>query len=228
LQAPSLGLIETIGYVAAIEAADAGCKAANVSMLGFERGRAGLITVKFAGDVAAVSAAVTAGAAAAGEVGKVLAVHVIAHPDRQLDVIAGGGKTRPEVRAEAQAKAGIETGPPTEVGKPAEVIAEEPVEEEPVAEEPAAKEAAEQAPVVEKAIEEEPRTEEAAEISGAEPATEPSPEPPAAAESGTKEVIGPAKSSMPEPVREPSPEGAGAMKTRRKEKAQKVKGKKKS
>jgi ethanolamine utilization protein EutM len=90
MEKDSLGLIETLGMVAAIEAADAGSKAANVSFRGCESARAGLITVMFTGDVAAVRAAVTAGAAAAGRVGKVVSVHVIARPDRQLHVTSNG------------------------------------------------------------------------------------------------------------------------------------------
>lgn len=90
MEKDSLGLIETLGLVGAIEAADAGSKAANVAFRGYERGRAGLITVVFAGDVAAVRAAVTAGAAAARQVGKVLSVHVIARPDRQLQASRNG------------------------------------------------------------------------------------------------------------------------------------------
>jgi microcompartment protein CcmL/EutN len=82
----SLGLIETWGYVPAIEAADAGTKAADVVLLGYEEVRAGLITVKFVGDVAAIQAAVAAGAAAGQKVGKVVAVHVIPRPDRQLRI----------------------------------------------------------------------------------------------------------------------------------------------
>src|SRR5208283_4714672 len=89
----SLGLIETWGYVPAIEAADAGSKAANVTLLGYEVVKAGLITVKFVGDVAAVRAAVTAGSAAAGKVGKVVSVHVIPRPDRQLRITPGGPPT---------------------------------------------------------------------------------------------------------------------------------------
>ena len=80
----SLGLIETRGFVPAIEAADAGTKAANVSLLDYERVEAGLVTVKFIGDVGAVKAAVSAGKAAAEKVGEVVAVHVIPRPDRQL------------------------------------------------------------------------------------------------------------------------------------------------
>lgn len=97
MQTLSLGLVETLGYVAAIEAADVGSKAACVRLLGYERGLAGLVTVKFVGDVAAVRAAVTAGAAAAEKIGKVAAVHVIARPDWQLRVIPGDGVTSPEI-----------------------------------------------------------------------------------------------------------------------------------
>jgi len=88
----SLGLIETLGLVGALEAADAGSKAANVTFRGYERGRAGLITVVFTGDVAAVRAAVSAGAAAAKRVGHLLTVHVIARPDRQLHFTPNGSK----------------------------------------------------------------------------------------------------------------------------------------
>ena len=86
METESLGLIETLGLVGAIEAADAGTKAANVSFRGYERGRAGLITVVFTGDVAAVRTAVAAGTAAAKQVGQVVSVHVIARPHVQLNV----------------------------------------------------------------------------------------------------------------------------------------------
>ena len=86
MEKQSLGLIETLGFVPAVEAADTGTKAANVSLLGYGNVDAGLITVKFCGDVAAVEAAVTAAAAAASRVGKVVAVHVIPRPHRQLRI----------------------------------------------------------------------------------------------------------------------------------------------
>jgi len=82
----SLGLIETWGYIPAVEAADAGAKAADVTFLGYEITKVALVTVKFTGDVAAVRAAVTAGAQAARKVGKVVAVHVIPRPDTQLRI----------------------------------------------------------------------------------------------------------------------------------------------
>jgi len=92
MEKDSLGLIETLGLVGALEAADAGSKAANVTFRGYERGRAGLITVVFTGDVAAVRAAVAAGTAAARRVGNVVSVHVIARPDWQLHVTPNGSK----------------------------------------------------------------------------------------------------------------------------------------
>jgi microcompartment protein CcmL/EutN len=86
LEKQSLGLIETVGYVPAVEAADTGTKAANVTLLGYGNVDAGLITIKFLGDVGAVKAAVKAAAAAAQRVGKVVSVHVIPRPDRQLNI----------------------------------------------------------------------------------------------------------------------------------------------
>lgn len=84
----ALGLVETRGLVGAVEAADAGAKAANVRLLGAERADAGLVTVKFLGDVAAVKAACDAGAAAAERVGQLVAVHVIARPHEDLGSVA--------------------------------------------------------------------------------------------------------------------------------------------
>ncbi len=84
----ALGLVETRGLVGAFEAADAGLKAANVRLMGTERADAGLVTVKFLGDVAAVKAAVDAGAAAAQRVGQLVSVHVIPRPHDELTVVA--------------------------------------------------------------------------------------------------------------------------------------------
>ena len=83
----ALGLIETRGLVGAIEAADAGLKAAPVELLGTERVDAALVTVLFAGDTASVKAAVDAGSAAAERVGELVSVHVIPRPDPQLDAL---------------------------------------------------------------------------------------------------------------------------------------------
>ena len=91
----ALGLVETKGLVGAIEAADAGLKAANVTLLASERADAGLVTVMFGGDVAAVRAAVDAGAAAAGRVGQLVSAHVIPRPHEQLAVIEGDDEVPP-------------------------------------------------------------------------------------------------------------------------------------
>jgi len=82
----SLGLIETWGFLPAVEAVDAGMKSANVIFAGYEITRTALVTVKFIGDVSAVSTAVRAGMAAAEKVGKVIATHVIPRPDLQLNI----------------------------------------------------------------------------------------------------------------------------------------------
>lgn len=81
----SKGFIETKGLVAAIEAADAMIKAANVEIVGKKIIGGGLVTVIVEGDVGAVKAAVDAGAAAAQKVGEVVSVHVIARPDQGID-----------------------------------------------------------------------------------------------------------------------------------------------
>ena len=76
----SLGLIETRGLTAAIEAADAMLKAANVEIVGSEKIGSGLVTVIVKGDVGAVKAATEVGAEAAQRVGELVAVHVIPRP----------------------------------------------------------------------------------------------------------------------------------------------------
>jgi ethanolamine utilization protein EutM len=83
----ALGLIETRGLVGAIEAADAGIKAAPVTLLGSERVDAALVTILFAGDTASVKAAVDAGSAAASRVGQLVSAHVIPRPDPQVAVL---------------------------------------------------------------------------------------------------------------------------------------------
>ena len=80
----SKGFIETRGLVAAIEAADAMVKAANVTLSGKKMIGGGLVTVVIEGDVGAVKAAVDAGAAAAQKVGELVSVHVIARPDAEI------------------------------------------------------------------------------------------------------------------------------------------------
>lgn len=80
----ALGMIETKGLVAAIEAADVALKAADVSLAGTEKIGSGLVTVMLRGDVAAIKAAVDAGAQAAGRLGELISAHVIPRP--HLDV----------------------------------------------------------------------------------------------------------------------------------------------
>ena len=82
-----LGMVETRGLVGAIEAADAMVKAANVSLIGYERIGSGLVTVMVRGDVGAVKAATDAGAAAAQKVGEVVSVHVIPRPHTDTEKI---------------------------------------------------------------------------------------------------------------------------------------------
>ena len=81
----ALGLIETKGLVGAVEAADAMCKAAKVTLLGKEISGGALVTVMVRGEVGAVRAAVDAGAAAAKRVGELVAQHVIPRPAGDLE-----------------------------------------------------------------------------------------------------------------------------------------------
>jgi ethanolamine utilization protein EutM len=83
----ALGMIETKGLVALIEAADAMVKAANVTLVGYEKIGAAYVTAIVRGDVAACKAATDAGAAAAARVGEVISVHVIPRPHDNLDRI---------------------------------------------------------------------------------------------------------------------------------------------
>lgn len=76
----ALGMIETKGFVGAVEAVDAMVKAANVDFAGFEKIGSGLVTVMVRGDVGAVKASVDAGATAARAVGEVISTHVIPRP----------------------------------------------------------------------------------------------------------------------------------------------------
>lgn len=89
----ALGMVETKGLIPLIEAADAMVKAANVTLVGWEKVGGGLVTVLVRGDVAAVRAATDAGAAAARRVGELLSVHVIARPHQSLEDILPIGKS---------------------------------------------------------------------------------------------------------------------------------------
>jgi len=83
----ALGMVETRGLVAAIEAADAMCKAANVTLVGTEKIGSGLVTVMVRGDVGAVKSSVEAGAASAGSLGELVATHVIPRPHNDVEMI---------------------------------------------------------------------------------------------------------------------------------------------
>ena len=81
----ALGMVETRGLVAAIEAADALVKAAHVTLIGSEKIGSGLVSVMVRGDVGAVKAAVEAGGAAASRLGEVVATHVIPRPHTDVN-----------------------------------------------------------------------------------------------------------------------------------------------
>ena len=83
----ALGMIETRGLVAAIEAADAMVKAANVTLIGTEKIGSGLVSVMVRGDVGAVKAATEAGSNAAQNLGEIIAVHVIPRPHEEVEAI---------------------------------------------------------------------------------------------------------------------------------------------
>ena len=87
----ALGMVETRGLVAAIEAADAMCKAANVVLIGSEKIGSGLVSVMVRGDVGAVKAAVDAGACAAEKVGEIVSQHVIPRPHTDVEKILPKG-----------------------------------------------------------------------------------------------------------------------------------------
>ena len=95
----ALGMVETKGLVAMIEAADAMVKAAKVELVGYEKTGGGYVTAVVRGDVAAVKAAVEAGARSAGKVGEVIATHIIARPHANVDTVLPLGRTD-EAKAE--------------------------------------------------------------------------------------------------------------------------------
>ena len=95
----ALGMIETRGFAAMVEAADAMVKAAKVELVSYEKIGGGYVTAIVRGDVAAVKAALDAGQAAASRVGEIVSVHVIARPHTNVDL------TLPLGRAEQAKKA---------------------------------------------------------------------------------------------------------------------------
>lgn len=85
----ALGMVETRGLIASIEAADAMVKAARVQLVGKEKIQGGLVTILIVGETAAVKSAVDAGAAAAKRVGELVSTHIIPRPDDQIDDMIG-------------------------------------------------------------------------------------------------------------------------------------------
>ena len=98
----ALGMIETKGLVPLVEASDAMLKSANVTLIGWQKIGSGMVTALVVGDVAAVKAAVDAGAAAAGRVGEVVGVQVIPRPHEDL-----GGVLPTFAKKQAAAPAGV-------------------------------------------------------------------------------------------------------------------------
>lgn len=99
----ALGMIETRGFVALVEASDAMLKAANVELVGWDKIGSGLVTAFVVGDVAAVKAAVDAGAAAASRIGEVVSVQVIPRPHEDLSGILTFTKAAVQMPAPAKA-----------------------------------------------------------------------------------------------------------------------------
>ena len=105
----AIGMIETTGLVGAIEAGDAMSKAANVTLMGWDKVGSGLVTIFCQGDVAAVKSAVDAGAQAAARVGQVQSVHVIPRPHADLSEIVPSTAVTSEDTGSIRALGMIET-----------------------------------------------------------------------------------------------------------------------
>ena len=95
-RADALGMIETRGFTAMVEAADAMVKAAKVELVGFEKIGGGYVTAIVRGDVAAVRAAVDAGTRAAERVGEIVSTHVIPRPHENVDDVLPLGRKSSE------------------------------------------------------------------------------------------------------------------------------------
>jgi len=144
----SLGLIETVGLVAAVEAADAALKAANVELIGYElTNGGGMVLIKFSGDVGAVKVAVEAGRLAAKSANMVVATHVIPRPHQQLSCVLASKEiptrevlvaTKMETDLEVATEVAInlpvatdiEDEIPAECGEPPQIVQELQVEPE--------------------------------------------------------------------------------------------------
>src|SRR5439155_6131739 len=94
----ALGMVETKGLVALLEASDAMLKAANVQVIGWDKIGSGFVTSFVTGDVAAVKAAVDAGADAAAKIGEVVAVHVIPRPHDEINSVLPKPKKPPAAK----------------------------------------------------------------------------------------------------------------------------------
>lgn len=101
--ADALGMIETRGFAAMVQAADAMVKAAKVELVSYEKTGGGYVTAVVRGDVAAVKAAVEAGAQSAERVGEVVATHVIPRPHANVDSVLPLGRA-PEPAAGGKGK----------------------------------------------------------------------------------------------------------------------------
>jgi microcompartment protein CcmL/EutN len=99
--AEALGMIETRGFAAMVEAADAMVKAAKVELVSYEKIGGGYVTAVVRGDVAAVKAALEAGVRGAESVGEVVSTHVIARPHTNIDTVLPLGR---QEQAEAERK----------------------------------------------------------------------------------------------------------------------------
>lgn len=88
----ALGMIETKGFVGMVEASDAMVKAAKVELVGYERTGGGYVTAIVRGDVAAVKAAIEAGARTAEKIGEVVSVHIIPRPHENVDKVLPLGR----------------------------------------------------------------------------------------------------------------------------------------
>lgn len=106
----ALGMIETKGFIGAVEAADAMVKAANVQLVGKEYIGAGYVTVFVRGDVGAVKAATDAGAAAARRVGELVSVHVIPRPHIEVERIVPQNGYTPGSRIEGADRKALSDG----------------------------------------------------------------------------------------------------------------------
>ena len=98
--AEALGMIETRGFAAVVEAADAMVKAAKVELVTYEKTGGGYVTAVVRGDVAAVKAAIDAGTRGAEKVGEVVSTHVIARPHTNIDLVMPLGRLE-EAEAES-------------------------------------------------------------------------------------------------------------------------------